>query len=68
MRARVVGEIASSGKSLPVLFEERRGEYWYGHSHNFAEVMVLCERELHGEIADVLPERVENGIIIGKIL
>ena len=67
VRKNTLEHIVQSGEELSVIFEERRGGRWYGHSASFAEVMVESDEELHGEIKNVIPLGFENNIIIGKI-
>ena len=67
VRKNALEHIVKSGEELSVIFEERRGGRWYGHSASFAEVMVESGEELHGEIKNVIPLGLENNIIIGKI-
>ncbi len=67
IRTGVLLSIVGCGTPLPCIFEEKRGEYWYGHSHNFCEIMVKSEEDLHGEMRNVIPESLdESNIIIGK--
>jgi threonylcarbamoyladenosine tRNA methylthiotransferase MtaB len=68
VKERVISEIVERVEQLPVIFEEMRGEYWYGHSDTYAEVMAFSEKDIHGERLCVKPIRVENGIIIGEII
>ncbi len=69
IRRDVLNEIIRSEKMLPCIFEEKRGDYWYGHSHNFTEVIVKSPLNLHGEMINIKPKKLnENGIIIGEIL
>ena len=67
VRKNTLEHIVQSGEELSVIFEERRDGRWYGHSASFAEVIVESDEELHGEIKNVIPLRLENNIIIGKI-
>ena len=67
VRKNTLEHIVQSGEELSVIFEERRGGRWYGHSASFAEVMVESDEELHGEIKNVIPLGLDNNIIIGKI-
>lgn len=67
VRKNTLEHIVQSVEELSVIFEERRGGRWYGHSASFAEVMVESGEELHGEIKNVIPLGLENNIIIGKI-
>ena len=68
VRIDVLSDIASSGKTLSCVFEEKRGQYWYGHSANFAEVMVESDSNLHGVQSDVIPLSLDGEIIIGKLI
>ena len=69
VRNDVLSDIVLSGKALAVIFEEKRdGRLWYGHASTFAEVVAESEDDLHGVEKSVIPLRLENGLIYGKIL
>ena len=67
VRAEVLSDILNSGNILSVVFEEKRGEFWYGHSQNFVEVMTKSSEDLHGIIKNVTPTLIDGNIIVGKI-
>lgn len=67
VRRDVLSEITKRAKALSVIFEEKRGELWYGHSEEFAEVAVKSEEDLHRVMKSVMPMSLQNDIIIGKI-
>lgn len=50
-----------------VLFEQKTGGLWSGHTPSFAEVRVACDEDLHGEVRTVLCEAVADGYIRGKL-
>ena len=54
------------GQPLPVLFEEEKDGLWHGHTPNYIPVAVKGE-DLHNQMRDVLPERVVNGTILGRL-
>lgn len=64
----VLKDIVESGQTLSVIFEEKRGDAWYGHSSTFAEVLVKSDLNLHGVIKNVAPISLQGGIITGKII
>lgn len=66
VRERVLSDVVMRGEALSVIFEEKRADAWYGHSEGFAEVTVKSDENLHGVIKNVIPLKLENGIIIGK--
>ena len=41
------------GKSYPVLFEEREGVYFIGHTPNYVKVYLKCDEELHNQVLSV---------------
>lgn len=51
-----------------VLFETLENGYAIGHTKEFFEVAVPCERPLHGEMHSVLLDKVENGRLIGRLM
>ena len=65
---RVLDDIIEKQDLLDCIFEEQRGEMWYGHSACFAEVMISSNKDLHGKKLSVLPIRREGNIIIGKTI
>jgi len=54
------------GQPLPVLFEEEKDGLWHGHTPNYIPVAAKGE-DLHNQVRDVLPERVVNGTILGRL-
>lgn len=68
VREQVVEGIFSSGEALPVIFEEREGGVWRGHSDTFVTVEVESDEDLHGESRTVLPVSRKNDVIVGKII
>ncbi len=69
VRHEVLLDIVNSKNELPCIFEEKRGEYWYGHSHNFAEILVKSDEQLHGILKNVIPVSLDsNDFIIGNII
>ncbi len=68
VRKDVLFGIVSSGEVLSVIFEEKRGGLWYGHSSTFAEVVAESEANLHGVEKSVIPLRLDEDLIYGKIL
>jgi len=76
MRARRAAEVAAQmeqdylaqfmGQPLPVLFEEEKDGLWHGHTPNYIPVAAKGE-DLHNQVRDVLPERVVNGTILGRL-
>ncbi len=66
IRDRVLqGEI---GREYEVLFEEEKQGNSFGHTVNFIEVCVDSKRSLHGEVHLVRLEKVENGVMLGKLV
>ena len=68
VRHSVLTDILNSERPLSCIFEEKRGDAWYGHSECFAEVLVKSEEDLHGEKRTVIPEALENDILISKLI
>lgn len=50
-----------------VLFEQKIGEMWSGHTASFIEVRVKSEDDLHGQIRSVCLEESSGEWLIGKI-
>ncbi|MCI8833267.1 MAG: tRNA (N(6)-L-threonylcarbamoyladenosine(37)-C(2))-methylthiotransferase MtaB [Clostridia bacterium] len=53
------------GKKVKVLFEEKEGEVYKGHTSNYMLIRVKAEENLENEIKVV---QIENNSLIGKIL
>lgn len=55
------------GKTIPVLFEQLKKGYWYGHTSNYLEVKIKDENiDLTNQIINVKLEKLDNDVIIGK--
>ena len=55
------------GQKMPVLFEQLKRGYWYGHTSNYLEVKVKDESiDLTNKVIDVELVKLENDVIIGK--
>jgi threonylcarbamoyladenosine tRNA methylthiotransferase MtaB len=55
-------------KELEVLFEEKSGEYYKGHTANYLMVKVKSDENLSGKIKKVKPLEVEDLEIVGEII
>ena len=56
------------GKCVDVLFEERKGEYFEGHTKNYIMIKVKTNENLQNTIKNVQVECVKNLETIGKIM
>ena len=56
------------GKEVKVLFEEKEGKYYKGHTPNYMIVQVKNDENLENQIKTVKIEEIENDKLIGKIL
>ena len=55
------------GQTMPVLFEQLKKGYWFGHTSNYLEIKIKDEGfDLTNNIIDVELIKLENEIIIGK--
>ena len=68
VRASVLDRIVKEERELICIVEERRGRFLYGHSQNFAEVIVECDEDLFGESIRVKPLSHDGDLILGKML
>lgn len=48
------------GKEVEVLFEEKQGEYWVGHTNNYMVVKIKTEENLENKIVRVKIQEVNN--------
>jgi threonylcarbamoyladenosine tRNA methylthiotransferase MtaB len=58
---------ACVGKIYPVLFEQPKGDWFFGHAPNYMEVLVHGE-ELHNTVKNVQIIAVEDESLIGEIV
>lgn len=54
------------GKKVEVLFEEKEGEYWKGHTANYLVVKLKSDEDLNNKVIDVLLNDVENLELISE--
>lgn len=64
LSARAYGRYLGTGRAPRVLFEQRMGEYFFGHAENMLDVRVKTEDDLSGRIFDCIPEKFEDGALI----
>ena len=53
------------GKYLDVLFEEKQGEYWIGHTTNYMIVKTKSEENLENRIVKIKIKEVNGEDLIG---
>lgn len=58
---------AQEGRTLQVLFETRRGDFWEGYAENYAPVRVESGADLQGRILPVRVARVEEEVCVGDL-
>ncbi len=56
------------GKEVKVLFEEKEGEYFKGHTTNYMIIYVKTTENIENRIKMVKIEKFENDMLIGKIV
>jgi threonylcarbamoyladenosine tRNA methylthiotransferase MtaB len=56
------------GKTISVLFEEREGEYFKGHTANYLYVKTKTKEDLENKVLSLIVEDVEDGDLIAKIV
>lgn len=56
------------GKTIDVLFEEKDGKYFVGHSDNFIHVKVETDLELENKILSVKIIDIDNGDLVGTLI
>ncbi len=67
MRDEVLDGAITSGRVLPTVFETKRGREYTGHSDSYIEVRCTSDRDIRGEIVNVIPEYHKDGILYTKI-
>jgi threonylcarbamoyladenosine tRNA methylthiotransferase MtaB len=55
------------GRQLPVLFEEKKGDYWRGYTENYIDVWLRDEADLRNQVVDVIIEEVKDTAVIGAL-
>ena len=55
------------GKSLPVLFEHKNGDYFEGHTSNYINVWVKTNDEIKNQMKNVYIEQYENERAYGRL-
>ena len=55
------------GKEVKVLFEEKEGKYYKGHTPNYMMIKLKTDEELENKIETVRIQEIENDNIIGII-
>lgn len=55
------------GQAVPVLFEQCKDGYAYGHTENFVQVCVKTDADLHNQIRNVLLCECGDGVVMGEI-
>jgi len=51
-----------------VLFEEKKEGLWFGFSDNYVRIAVYSNKCLKNKLLPVILEKIDNGIMIGKII
>ena len=61
--AHCLAEILAAHPTETVLFEQKIGGLWSGHTTAFAEVRAASDADLHGELRKVRLDKIEDGYI-----
>lgn len=61
--AHCLAEILEAHPTETVLFEQKIGGLWSGHTAAFAEVRAASDADLHGELRKVRLDKIEDGYI-----
>ncbi|MBO5906633.1 MAG: tRNA (N(6)-L-threonylcarbamoyladenosine(37)-C(2))-methylthiotransferase MtaB [Clostridia bacterium] len=67
VRDAVLDGVVADGTALATVFETRRGCRYVGHSDSYIEICAEAQRDIRGEILNVIPTHHENGVVYGKI-
>ena len=67
MRDDVLTRVVSAGATLPSVFETRRGSEYTGHSDSYIEVRCKSDKDIRGEIVNVIPVYHKDGILYTEI-
>jgi tRNA A37 methylthiotransferase MiaB len=55
------------GTPQRVLFEQRKKDFWVGHTDNYVTIQTTSEIDLANAIADVVPEKIEGHVLVGRM-
>lgn len=55
-----------SGSVQDVLFEQKKGEHWFGHADNYATIKIKSMDDLHNRVVAVRVVGVREGVAIGE--
>ena len=69
LAARMEGDYLASfaGETVPVLFEDRQGGLWRGHTDRYCEVLVPARENLHNRLVPVTVTGVEGSRLTGAL-
>ena len=67
IRAEILSEIASEQPVMPVLFETKKGNEYFGHTASFLEVAVTTDVDLRGKIYPVRLCESDGQMIRGNV-
>ncbi|MBF1051898.1 MAG: TRAM domain-containing protein, partial [Peptostreptococcaceae bacterium] len=56
------------GKEFDVLFEQKDGDFFEGHTKNYVKVYVETNKDLSGKLIDVKIKEIKNNKVIGELL
>ena len=56
------------GKDFDVLFEQKDGDFFEGHTKNYVKVYVETNKDLSGKLIDVKIKEIKNNKVIGELL
>ncbi len=65
--AKAAFEQSYVGKVQEVLFEQPRGEYFFGLTKNYLHVHIKTPENPEGQLCNVRIEGLKNGLLVGKI-
>ena len=67
VRDEILGEIVEKKKPLSVIFETKKGGFYFGHSDSYVEVCAKSDVDVRGELYSVIPTEHREGVIYGQI-
>lgn len=68
IKLSILNRTVEAGKPVEVLFETDENGISHGHSDSFIEISAASDKELRGQILNVLPLSTDGDIIFGKII
>jgi len=55
------------GKNFFVLFEQKKGDFWFGVTDNYVRVKATCSKNIRNQILPVRMNKMEGAVVLGEM-